>query len=82
MCDLTEDEVDAIAEHENIPDIVAVELGNYLVHEEPGIPKIRRIILDDIELAEKRGDKERVLVLKYTLVHFVRSHPSAAGNAV
>ncbi len=82
MCDLTEEEVDAIAEHEQIPNIVAIELGNYLVHEEPGVPKIRRIILDDIEMAEKRGDKEHALVLKYTLVHFVQTHPSASGNPV
>jgi hypothetical protein len=26
---LTEDEVDAIAEHEHLPEIVAAELGNY-----------------------------------------------------
>lgn len=82
MCDLTEEEVDAIAEHEHIPNIVATELGYYLVHEEPGIPKIRRIILDDIDMAEKRGDKEHALVLQLTLRHFVQNHPSAAGNAI
>ncbi len=81
ICDLTEEEVDAIAEHEHIPNIVATELGNYLVHEEPGIPKIRRIILDDIEMAEKRGDKKHVHVLKLTLMHFVQTHPSAIRNA-
>ena len=81
MCDLTEQEVDAIAEHEHIPNIVAAELGSYLVHEEPGIPKIRRFILDDIEMAEKRGDEEHALVLKLALRHFVQTHPSAASNA-
>ncbi|MCU7817034.1 MAG: hypothetical protein KZQ81_18015 [Candidatus Thiodiazotropha sp. (ex Rostrolucina anterorostrata)] len=44
MCDLTDEEVDAIAEHEHIPNIVAAELGNYLIHEESGILMIRRII--------------------------------------
>lgn len=77
MSDLIEEEVDAIAEHEHIPNIVATELGNYLVHEEPGIPKIRRIILDDIEMAEQKGDKEHALALKLTLRHFVQTHPSA-----
>lgn len=80
LCDLTEEEVDAIAEHEHIPDIVAAELGNYLVHEEPGVRKIRRIILDDIETAEQKGDKEHALVLKLTLRHFVETHPSAKGS--
>lgn len=82
MCDLTEEEVDAIAEHEHIPNIVAAELGYYLVHEEPGVPKIRRIILDDIEMAEKRGDKEHALVLQLTLRHFVLTHPCAVSSAV
>jgi hypothetical protein len=31
LCELSEDEVLAIAEHERLPEPVAVELGNYLV---------------------------------------------------
>ena len=81
LCELTEEEVDAIAEHEHIPGIVAAELGSYLVHDEAtGVPKIRRIILEDIEAAEQRGDKQHVLVLKLTLKHFVDTHPSAAAS--
>jgi hypothetical protein len=81
LCELTEEEVEAIAEHEHIPSIVAAELGNYLIHEETGVPKIRRIILEDIEMAEKKGDKQHVLVLKLTLMHFVDTHPSASNSA-
>lgn len=82
MCELTEEEVEAIAEHEHIPSIVATELGNYLVHEETGIPKIRRFILDDIEMAERRSDKAHVLTLKLALRHFVETHPSAVSSTV
>lgn len=32
LSDLTEDEILAIAEHEHIPEMVAVELGSYLVY--------------------------------------------------
>ena len=81
MCDLSEEEVDAIAEHEHIPSIAALELGNYLLHEAPGIPKIRRFILDDIKAAESKGDKEHVLVLKHALAHFNQTHPGATGGA-
>ncbi len=80
MSDLIEEEVDAIAEHEHIPSIVATELGNYLVHEAPGIPRIQRFILDDIEMAEQRGDKEHALALKLTLRRFVQTHPCTVGN--
>ena len=81
LCDLTEEEVEAIAEHEHIPEIVAAELGSYLVHSENGVPKIRRIILDDIEMAEKRGDQHHAIALKLVLKHFVDTHPQAVANA-
>ncbi|MCP4283613.1 MAG: hypothetical protein GY792_04060 [Gammaproteobacteria bacterium] len=81
LCDLSEEEVEAIAEHEHIPEIVAAELGCYLVHSDNGVPKIRRIILEDIELAEKRGDSKHVVTLKLVLKHFVDTHPQAASNA-
>lgn len=81
MSDLTEEEIDAIAEHEHIPRIVAIEVGHCLVHDEPGIPCIHRIILEDIAMAERRGDTEHVLVLKHALAHFVRAHPGTAASA-
>ncbi|HXK56991.1 MAG: hypothetical protein KDI74_09290 [Gammaproteobacteria bacterium] len=80
LCDLTEEEVEAIAEHEHIPDIVAAEFGSYLIHSNSGVPMIRRIILDDIELAEKRGDKHHAITLKLVLKHFVDTHPQAVSN--
>jgi hypothetical protein len=78
LCDLTADEVAAIAEHEHIPEIVAAELGCYLVHTDSGVPKIRRIILEDIANSQQRGDTRHALVLKMTLKHFVETHPNAA----
>lgn len=75
LCDLTEQEVAAIAEHEHIPTIVAAELGNYLVHDEDGVPMIRRYIVDDIEAAAARGDKKHAQLLKLALWHFIQTHP-------
>lgn len=74
LCELTAEEVEAIAEHEHLPTIIAAELGNYLIHSESGVPMIQRFILDDIELAENRGDTVRVNTLKLTLKHFVETH--------
>ena len=50
LCDLTADEVRAIAEHEHIPDIAAMELGNWLIVTPDGRKMIKRMILDDLEL--------------------------------
>ena len=55
LCDLTDEEVEAIAEHEHVPDIVAAELGSYLVHSDTGTPMIKRIIIDDIQHARDQG---------------------------
>jgi hypothetical protein len=75
LTELTEDEIEAIAQHEHLPEIVAAELGNYLVHDSDGIPKIKRLILDDIEAARRRGDLHRAAHLKLVLQHFVDTHP-------
>lgn len=81
LCDLTKEEVAAIAEHEHIPEIVAVEMGNYLVHTPDGVPAIKRIILDDIESAKARGNQEHALALRLVLRHFVETHPNNRASA-
>lgn len=75
LSDLTAEEIEAIAEHENVPEIVAAELGSYLVHSSEGVPMIKRIILDDIEKAKQQGDEDRALHLRLVLKHFVDTHP-------
>ena len=75
LCDLTDEEVAAVAEHEHIPRLAALELGNYLIHTRDGVPLLKRIILDDIALSEQRRDWEHALKLRLVLRHFVRTHP-------
>ncbi|MDX1605087.1 MAG: hypothetical protein R3202_02775 [Candidatus Competibacterales bacterium] len=81
MCDLTPDEIDAIARHEHIPELVAAELGNYLTHSEGGIPCLERFILEDIEEAERRGHHDQVVHLKLVLRHFIETHPEHRAEA-
>jgi hypothetical protein len=75
LCDCDEEEILAIAEHEHIPEIVAVELAQYLEHTPEGVPMIRRFIIDDIRAAEARGDVEKVEQMRLALKHFVARHP-------
>lgn len=77
LCDLSEEEIEAIAEHEHIPSITAVALGNYLVHTPEGVPMLKRMILDDIDNAKAAGNWEHALELKMVLRHFVETHPYA-----
>ena len=81
LCDLSEEEIDAIQQHEHIPQIAALELGNYLIHLPDGVPRIKRIILDDIEQASERGDQRQVLQLKLVLKHFIDTHPDNPNRA-
>jgi hypothetical protein len=74
LCELTEEEVLAIAHHEHIPEIAAAELGNYLVHAPGGEMRIKSIIRDDIAEARARGDTVRELGLKLLLQDYVRRH--------
>jgi hypothetical protein len=68
---LTEAEILAIAEHEHIPEIAAAELGNYLSRSPDGQLTIKSMIRDDIQAAEARGERDRVLALKMVLHNYV-----------
>ncbi|NNG05566.1 MAG: hypothetical protein HKM95_15905 [Inquilinus sp.] len=74
LCGLTEDEVLALAEHEHLPEMIAVELAAYLVQTPTGERRIRAIIRDDIEMAQRRGDHRHAAKLKLVLKHFVDEH--------
>lgn len=76
LCDLSEEEVLAIAHHERIPEIAAAELGNYLVHSPGGQMTIKSIIRDDIAEARAHGDWAREMGLRLMLRNFVLNHPA------
>ena len=75
LCGLSEEEVLAIAEHERIPEMAAVELGNYLVNTPGGEQCIKGMIRDDIAHAGACGNRDRELALKLALCNFVLQHP-------
>lgn len=75
--ELTEEEIEAIAEHEHLPEMAALEYGNYLLHRPDGPPAIKKIIFEDIEAAKRRGDRDHALALKLVLRRFVEEHPEA-----
>ncbi|EKV28455.1 hypothetical protein C882_1029 [Caenispirillum salinarum AK4] len=78
LSELTEEEIEAIAEHENLPEMAAAEMGNYLIHTPEGGKHIRRIILDDIQAARRAGDHRRSAKLKLVLKQFIQAHPEAS----
>ncbi|WP_342236303.1 hypothetical protein [Inquilinus sp. OTU3971] len=81
MSVLTEEEIELLAEHEHLPEILAIGLGNSLAHTKKGKSKIRHWIRDEIHAAQQNGDRLRVAKLKLVLRHFCECHPDAHHHA-
>ena len=79
LSDLTQDEVEAIAEHEHTDPIIAMAIGNYLCTHQ-GEAKVKKIMIDDIAVAQRKGDKVHEEVLRRVLKHFISTHPENAGQ--
>ncbi len=75
LCDLTEQEVLAIAEHQHVPVIAALEMGNYLVRTNEGEQRVKAMIRDDIADAAVGGDRLRALALKSIIRDYILRHP-------
>jgi len=75
FCELEQDEVAAIAEHEHIPTIVAAEMGCALLQSEEGVARLHCMILDDIHVALEHGHVVHAGELATTYQHFQRAHP-------
>ena len=78
FCDLTEEEVLAIAEHEHLPEIAAAALAQVLLSQKHGSERVRNMIIDDIRQAQiTDGSEGKVLMLLHVLHHFLKAHPEA-----
>jgi len=75
--ELTEEEILAIAEHENLPEVVALELGNALAQTRKGERRIEEMIVDDIVAAQHAGNLRHAAALKLVLQRFIEQHPRA-----
>ncbi len=74
MCRLTEEEIAAVAEHEHLPDILALEMGDYLCRTVDGELRLKQMIIDDIEAAIERDDLAHAAKLRRVLQHFLEHH--------
>ena len=80
LCGLDAKEIEAIAEHECIPEISAAALADHLLHQPGGTERIRQMILDDIRSAIEMGHRDHAAELTETLRHFVECHPNGQGS--
>ena len=76
MSGLTEDEIAVIAEHEHVPEIVAVERGHALLKTPKGTYVLRCYISDLLERAKLAGKRDKVKRLDLLLTRFNAAHPT------
>jgi hypothetical protein len=74
LSELTSEEIAAIAQHEHLPEIVALEMGFSLCESRQGKQLIRRMIVEDSEEACRRGDTRTAARLGLVLHHFLDTH--------
>jgi hypothetical protein len=78
MCDLTREEIDAIAEHEHLSEVGAAALADYLMHAANGPAKVRQMIVDDIREAMEHKNRDHARELLMALKQFEKEHPESA----
>ncbi|WP_286237827.1 hypothetical protein [Neptuniibacter halophilus] len=81
LSDLTADEVGAIAEHEHMDSMIAMALGHYMITHD-GEQKIKTIIMDDIEKAQRDRNYGHAEMLHKVLKHFIATHPEHKSSRV
>ncbi len=74
-CDLTDDEVALIAEHEDIPDAAAAQIACGLVQTPEGVLILTRYMADLLSRAERRGDREKAERVRTICARFQQDHP-------
>jgi hypothetical protein len=74
-CDLDRDEIEAIAEHEHVPMVVAAELSELLLGSPEGVCQLHAMIVENMQQALENGQNQRVLELMHTYEHLQRTHP-------
>ncbi|MBL8445616.1 MAG: hypothetical protein JNK52_16365 [Zoogloeaceae bacterium] len=74
-CDLTDDEVELIAEHENIPDAAAAQLVCGLVQTPEGVLMLTQYMQQLIERAASKGDMDKVQRAQKVCARFMQDHP-------
>ena len=80
LCGLDEEQVEAISEHEHIPEIAAAALASYLLRQPHGGETIRKMITDDIHKALDDGRIMHAAELFMALRHFLEHNADARAG--
>ena len=74
-CDLSEAEVDVVAEHEHLPEMVACELASCLMCSQEGQQTFMRFLEDDMQAALENQKVQKLAHLNDVKAQFAQSLP-------
>jgi hypothetical protein len=75
LCGLRRDQIDAVAEHEHLPEAAAAALASWLMAKrQTGPREIRDMMRDDVRAAIYAGDHAHAAKLLAALRHFLTEH--------
>lgn len=80
LCDCTEGEIKAIARHERLTGLAAIEYAEYLLNTDDGEQRICDILVDEIRHAEANQDPKAMAELLGVLDHYLLAHPACADG--
>lgn len=81
MTCLSRAEIDAIAEHENLPELNASALAEYMMHLHHGPQKVQQMICEDIRNALHADNLDHARELYAVLHGFLEQHPEAVRGS-
>lgn len=75
LSELTEIEIELIAEHLHMPEMPSIALCQKLMASEEGVMKFEQFLLEDIEYATKRGNHQHATVLRRIYEKLMATYP-------
>jgi hypothetical protein len=75
MCGLSEEEVAVVADHEQLPTLVAAELASSLVDTPRGVHRLHQMFMDALSRQAERPDRDRERALSQVYAGFRARYP-------
>lgn len=76
-CDLTDDDVEMVAEHEHMPPTVAAHFACAMVQTSEGVLEIAHFMEEIVEDAEVHGELNKAEHVRHVCARFQAAHPLA-----
>lgn len=74
-CDLDQEHIEAVADHQNLPMMFAAQVGERLLSTPEGLFKLHGMMVENMQSAIANGQREHLAKLTETFLNFQRNFP-------